>query len=132
MEWPTKRQFEMNGIDLVVDTNILINLAEGKPGADHYLTDNKLFISVITEIELLSWHKISTPHRIFFNELLNDCKIVELMPDIKKITIELKQQHKVKLPDAVIAATAIYLDVPLLTYDPGFEKIKSLNLLLLN
>ena len=122
----------MNGIDLVVDTNILINLAEGKPGADHYLTDNKLFISVITEIELLGWHKISAPHKIFFNELLKDCKIVELMPDIKKITIELKQQHKVKLPDAVIAATAIYLDIPLLTYDSGFEKIKSLNLLLLN
>ena len=54
------------------------------------------------------------------------------MPDIKKISIELKQKQKIKLPDAVIAATAIYLDIPLLTYGSGFEKIKSLNLLLLN
>ena len=122
----------MSGTDLVVDTNLLINLAEGLPGADHYLTGNKLFVSVITEIEILGWHKISNEHKIFFNALLKDCKIVELMPDIKRIAIELKQKQKIKLPDAIIAATAIYLDIPLLTYDLGFEKVKSLHLILLN
>jgi hypothetical protein len=75
MEKPIKRRFEMNGIDLVVDTNILINLAEGKPGADHYLSHNRLFVSIITEIELLGWHKITEIHKKFFVELLKDCKV---------------------------------------------------------
>ena len=91
MVWPIKRQLEMSGIDLIVDTNLLINLAEGKLGADHYLYGNKLFVSVITEIELLGWYKITNGQKQFFSDLLNDCKIVELMPDIKKISIELKQ-----------------------------------------
>ena len=36
-----------------------------------------------------------------------------------------------KLPDAVIAATALYLDIPILTADKDFAKIKNLDLLLL-
>jgi len=41
------------------------------------------------------------------------------------------QQVSVKLPDAIVAATAIYLDLPLLTADMGFNKIPHLKLILL-
>ena len=43
----------MSGIDLLIDTNILINLFEGKKGLNTYLQGNRLFLSVISEIELL-------------------------------------------------------------------------------
>jgi predicted nucleic acid-binding protein len=122
----------MNGINLVVDTNILINLAEGKSGIDKHLTGNDLYVSVITEIELLGWPKISNEEKLFFKKLIMDCKLIELMPDIRTKTIELKQEYRLKVPDAIIAATALYLDLPLLSYDSGFEKIKQLNLLLLS
>ena len=36
-----------------------------KPGADHYLYENKLFVSVITEIELLGWYKITNGRNNF-------------------------------------------------------------------
>lgn len=39
--------------------------------------------------------------------------------------------NQVKLPDAIIAASAIYLDIPLLTVDTGFTKIKDLDLVLI-
>ena len=52
MEMTIKRRSEMNGVDLFVDTNVLINLAEGRSGVDEYLESNNLFVSVITEIEL--------------------------------------------------------------------------------
>jgi predicted nucleic acid-binding protein len=40
------------------------------------------------------------------------------------------QEFSVKLPDAIIAATSIYLDLPSLTADTGFEKIKGVKLIL--
>ncbi|HEU5289132.1 MAG TPA: type II toxin-antitoxin system VapC family toxin [Cyclobacteriaceae bacterium] len=121
----------MNGIDLFVDTNILVNLAEGKKEVDRYLEGNNLFVSVITEIELLGWHKITNQQKGFFQMLLNDCTIVGLTKPVKDLAIELKQKHKIKLPDSVIAASTIHLEIPLLTLDQGFEKIKDLNLIVI-
>jgi predicted nucleic acid-binding protein len=42
---------------------------------------------------------------------------------------DLKQAYPIKLPDALIAATAIYLDIPLLTFDKGFKNISELQLI---
>ncbi len=52
-------------------------------------------------------------------------------PQIKQITKNLMQDISVKLPDAIIAATSLYLDLPLLTADVGFKKIPDLKLILL-
>ena len=50
----------------------------------------------------------------------------------KPIDRAIKQQHPIKLPDAIIAATAIYLDMPLLTFDRGFRNISNLKLIMLD
>ncbi|WP_224994302.1 PIN domain-containing protein [Cesiribacter sp. SM1] len=42
---------------------------------------------------------------------------------IQENMIELMRKYKLKLPDAVVAATAILYQFPLLTSDTGFEKI---------
>jgi predicted nucleic acid-binding protein len=121
----------MNGISLLVDTNVLIDLSEGRRQISKYVQGNHIHISIITEIELLGWPGISNVQKTFFKNLIADCTVVDLSQNIKEMTIGLKQRHKIKLPDAVIAATATFLDIPLLTRDAGFEKIKSLNLLLI-
>lgn len=122
----------MNGIDLFVDTNILVNLAEGKKEVDQYLEGNNLFVSVISEIELLGWHKITNQQKNFFQRLLNECTLIGLINPVKELAIELKQKHRIKLPDSVIAASAIHLEIPLLTQDRDFEKIKNLNLVVIH
>jgi predicted nucleic acid-binding protein len=121
----------MNGIDLFVDTNILISLAEGRKEVDQYLEGNNIFVSVMTEIELLGWHKITNQQKVFFQTLLTDCTIISLTKPVKELAIELKQKYKIKLPDSVISASALHLDIPLLTLDHGFEKIRSLNLMVI-
>jgi hypothetical protein len=45
-------------------------------------------------------------------------------PKIKEQTILLKQKYKLKLPDAIIAATAIVYKLPFLTSDADFKNIK--------
>lgn len=48
----------------------------------------------------------------------------------QKIIIDLRKQYRLKLPDAMIAATAIYSNLPLITVDKQFGKISSLNIIL--
>ena len=48
----------MNGIDFLADTNILLYILEGQPAVKPFIND-ALAISVIAEIELLGWHKIT-------------------------------------------------------------------------
>ena len=42
-----------------------------------------------------------------------------------------RKHHKTKLPDAIIAATAVVNQIPLITADKAFEQIKKLNLVLI-
>ena len=50
---------------------------------------------------------------------------------IKQRTILLRQRYKIKTPDAIIAATAIEFQIPLISSDSDFTIIKELDFLLL-
>ena len=49
---------------------------------------------------------------------------------MKDTVISIRTKHRLKMPDAFVAATAIYFKLPLYTFDQGFLKINSLNILL--
>jgi predicted nucleic acid-binding protein len=119
----------MSGTKLLADTNILIYFLEGNPQYE-ILADEVSAISVISEIEMLGHTGISTDQAKIIREFLDSFEIFELTPGIKEIAISLKQRQRLKLPDAVIAATAIYHDLVLFTSDRDFKKIKGLNLML--
>ena len=119
----------MSGTKLLADTNILIYFLEGNPQYE-ILADEVSAISVISEIEMLGHTGISTDQAKIIWEFLDSFEIFELTPGIKEIAISLKQRQRLKLPDAVIAATAIYHDLVLFTSDRDFKKIKGLNLML--
>ena len=51
---------------------------------------------------------------------------------IKAQTIKLRKKYKIKLPDAIIAATAITYELPLVSADQGFSQIEELDFILLN
>jgi predicted nucleic acid-binding protein len=120
----------MSGLSFVADTNFLISVHEGKEYVEPFL-DGTVVISAISEIELLGWHKISVREKQLLRSLLDDCIIFELTADIRKIAIEIRQKVKVKTPDAIIAATSKYLQIPLVTSDKGFKNIPDLELILL-
>ncbi len=63
--------------------------------------------------------------------LLNACFIIDLQPAIKAKAIALKQSHTLKLPDALVAATAYHSGLPLLTADKGFAVFHDLDLVLM-
>ncbi len=63
--------------------------------------------------------------------LLDDCIIFELTAEIRKLAIEIRQQTKIKTPDAIIAATSQYLKLPLITSDKGFKNIAGIELIVI-
>ena len=87
-------------------------------------------ISFITELELLSFPKLSRDQENNIKELLKNCQLINLNEEIKSLTIELKRKYKLKLPDAIIAATAYYLNLPLITADKQFKQVEELEIIL--
>ncbi len=118
----------MNGIDFLADTNFVIHLNDGNPLVEPFL-DFDFGVSFISEIELLGSFSISKIKKAQLNDILNDCTILEMNSEIKEICIKIRQQYKMKVPDAIIAATAIYYKIPLVTSDQDFEKIKEIDLI---
>ena len=120
----------MNGSKYLADTNILLYLIAGNEGVFEFIND-EFFISEISEIELLGNKGILDAQLVYRKQIINRCTIVSLSENIKTVTIQLKQNYTIKIPDAIIAATSIYLNLPLLTADKEFKKIKELDLLLI-
>jgi len=120
----------MNGISLLSDTNPLIYLLDGNRAVAEILDEKQVWISVITELELFGKKELNSKDLAEINALLDSCFIAEISSDIKMLTKQLLQDYQIRLPDAIIAATSIYLDLPLLTADTTFKKVRDLKLIL--
>lgn len=118
----------MNGNKLLLDTNILLYLLAGDQTLVDILQGKSIYISFITELELLSYKSLNASDKRDIEALLSECIIVDINSGIKKDTIQIRQEYGLKLPDAIIAATSQYLDIPLISADKGFGKVDSLSL----
>lgn len=116
----------MNGNKMVIDTNIALYLLDGDEVLKEYLEDKVFYLSSITELELLGYKGITETEEIAIEFFLEECSIVDMNRGIKDITIDLRRNYKLKLPDAIIAATAIFLGIPLISADGHFDKITDL------
>ena len=97
---------------------------------DKTLKDVGPAISVITEIELLCWKTPTDKDLEVLHDFINDALVFELEKDIKLKTAEIRKAHKIKLPDAIIAATALTYELILLTRNVSdFKNINGLNLI---
>jgi predicted nucleic acid-binding protein len=119
----------MSGNNLLIDTNIALYLLQGDETIADVLNNKDVYISFISELELLGYQNITDIEKDRIKDFLSDCIVVDLNEAIKKITIELKQKQKIKLPDAIIAATSKYMNISLLTADSGFDAIEDIQVI---
>lgn len=120
----------MNGADFVADTNALLYLLCGNDCMRPYLS-KRLGVSVISEMELLSFPQASEQEEENIRSLLHECALFSLDNRIKNKAILLRKQYRIKLPDAIIAATAMENALPLLSADKALRKVMELDLHLL-
>ncbi len=111
--------------DCVVDTNVLIFLQNGIEGINDLLRGRGVFISYISEMELLSYPGLSKEDLLKTRNLLTDCHIIELNGGIKERAIQLRRKYRLKLPDSIVAATSLYFQLPLITADRDFKWLRN-------
>jgi len=108
---------------ILLDTNVVICALNDKlilPKA-HYI------VSIVTEIELLSYPKLTQQDKNSINAMLSHFEIIGLTQAIKNRTISIRQNYGIKLPDSIITATAISSKATLISNDKQLSKIGELN-----
>lgn len=83
-----------------------------------------IFIFLLSLRELLSYPLLSNEEATAILDFLADVTIVDLTQAVKQSAIQLRKQHRFKLPDALIVATACSLNATLLTNDVKLLNIK--------
>ncbi len=91
------------------------------------LKDGEYAVSIITEMELLSFSKLTTEEESAVKKLLAGFEIVDIDLDIKYKTIEIRKRFGIKLPDSIICASAASKDFVLVTNDKRLLQIDGVN-----
>jgi predicted nucleic acid-binding protein len=120
------------GTNFLIDTNIGIYLMNGSLNANGLsyiepIINANYHLSVITKIELLGFEFKDLQDFIDTKNFVEDGIIIPLDDEIVEKTIEIRRIYKIKLPDALIAATALVFDLTLLSRnDKDFALISEL------
>lgn len=120
----------MNGNKILLDTNAFIYFFEGRSTiTDLVVNTPEIYFSAISEIELLSATHLTATEIDSIKAFLLLCQRVELTTDIIDQTIMICRQYRFKVPDAIIAASALHLKIPLVSADTDFQKVTGLTLI---
>jgi predicted nucleic acid-binding protein len=111
---------------ILADSNVVIYTLQGLQHVRQLLDKRSVFISFITEVELLSFHKNTIQDIQHIGEFIKYSHILEYSIQIKNIAIDIRKKYRLNLPDAFIAASAIEYNLPLISADPVFAKISEL------
>jgi predicted nucleic acid-binding protein len=109
------------GRSFLVDSNVLIDLFKGRfsESAERTLTtllnEGAYYLSAITKIELLGFDTPDTDQMNFLQEAIGNGVVLPIDDPVINTTISLRKKRKVKLPDAIIAATALVHHLTLLS-----------------
>jgi predicted nucleic acid-binding protein len=109
----------------VLDTNAILYFLGGK--LSHPLPTGQYFISVISEMELLSYPLLDESALSKIEAFLSEITIISLSESVKKLAIALRREHQLKLPDAIVAATALSLGATLVTNDAKLLRLPGLS-----
>lgn len=120
----------MSGKTLILDTNIIIHLSYGEMRMTDFASKgDRLCISAITHMEALGYPFKTAKEELFVKGLCEAYELIELTRPIMDKTIEIRKQSKIKLPDAIIAASALVEEAKLVTVNvKDFESIKEMQI----
>lgn len=93
---------------------------------DH-IVDEESILSFISEIELKVWNPSNPTDISIYNKFVSKSSIIRIDDAITKKTVDIRKNQKLKIPDAIIAATAMVNDFTLISdNDKDFTKVPEL------
>jgi len=123
----------MNGIDrLLLDTNAIVSLLRGElPVLQRIPSPQWSGISIISPLEFLSFPQLEERDRRLFERFLLQVAVVGLDAEnasFIEYIINLRRRYRLKLPAAIIAATAVCHNAILITADRDFQSIPEISI----
>lgn len=126
-----KKSKEMNGKTALFDSNIIIYISKGE--IDFLRVTNNyddIYISIITYMEVLGFKFNDEIKKQKVIDLLKNFNIIWLNKNIVEEVIVIRQKVKIRLPDAIIAASAKLFEFDLFTRNVNdFKNISALNII---
>jgi predicted nucleic acid-binding protein len=109
----------------LLDTNIALYLLGGRLLIP--LPVGEFYISIISEMEMLSYPAISGDEEIKIRQFLTQVAIVDVNESVKNNAIILRKKYRLKLPDAIICSTALFTSSILLSNDVQLTKVSEIS-----
>lgn len=100
----------------LLDSNILIYAPQ--PGFSHLLpllVDPNCFVSEITRLEVLGFHRLTALEKTYYERLFLHKVILPVSADIIDLAIQFRQSRKMSIGDSIHAATALLHNLELQT-----------------
>lgn len=120
------------GLSLLLDTNSIVALLNKNYKVIEAIDSaDNIFISGINELEFKSFSNLSLNDVELFDAFVSDINVLDVQTSnivLKNKIVEIRNTYKLKLPDAIIAASAIINNAVLVTADKGFKKVEELQL----
>lgn len=119
------------GTQYLIDSNAVIDYLSGNfsPNSMTFMdsvVNDVPKVSVITKIEVLGYNAPPAVYQLLM-DFMNDSNVLELTDLVVNQTIELRKRYKIKLPDALIAATALVHGLELISHNVSdFKNISGL------
>ena len=121
----------MSGKRFLPDTNAVVALLRAKGGVLDALQDaDWVGVSIITQLEFLSFSGLTKADADLFGEFLDQVAVVPLTSQDEVLidtAVRIRKRHRLKLPDAIIAASAVVNDASLVSADTEFDRVTSLS-----
>lgn len=108
----------MSGNRALLDSNIIILASKEKIDIEKLFENyDTFFVSIITYMEVLGYENITETEKLIIDNFFSNIEIIEVGKEIAKIVIDYKTKSskKIKLPDAIILATAKFVSGDLVT-----------------
>jgi predicted nucleic acid-binding protein len=126
----------MSGIKFLLDTNLVLGMLKATPevlemAAARNLLASSCAYSAVTRMELLGYPNITNEEECLIADRLSKLTYLPISIEIEDLAIKIRRSRRVKLPDALVAGTAIHHGLELLTLDKALLSMVS-NLQFLN
>ncbi len=116
---------------MLLDSNIIIYAAQPEHAAlRQFIETHTPAVSVISYIEVLGYHKLTTEDRQFLEQFFQAAEELPLSEIVVQWAIKLRQRRKMSLGDSIVAGTAIAYNRTLVTRNTeDFRWIEEIKLL---
>ncbi len=101
---------------MLIDSNIVIYAA--RPEHEflrEFIAEHAPFVSAVSYVEVLGFHRLDEADRLQLQAFFDAATLLPITPAILEEAVQLRQQRRMALGDALIAATCLVHNLTLVT-----------------